>query len=99
MSYAADAVVFAIGIGGMQKLVTACPTLAAASEFRAVMNLKSLDVIATRLWLDRKVNTRCGAAGKVRSREGAKQRSRGAQYGRAEQGSADGAGTEGGGDM
>ena len=62
VSYAADAVVFAIGIGGMQKLVTACPTLAAASEFRAVMNLKSLDVIATRLWLDRKVNTRCRAA-------------------------------------
>ena len=65
VSYAADAVVFAIGIGGMQKLVTACPTLAAASEFRAVMNLKSLDVIATRLWLDRKVNTRCVWGGRA----------------------------------
>ncbi|KAG1676363.1 hypothetical protein FOA52_001158 [Chlamydomonas sp. UWO 241] len=56
--YPADAVVFAIGITGMQKLVTAVPALAAAQEFRAVMNLKSIDVIATRLWLDKKVETK-----------------------------------------
>ncbi len=42
----------------MQKLVQACPALAAAPEFRSVLNLKSLDVIATRIWLDKKVETR-----------------------------------------
>jgi hypothetical protein len=58
IAYKADAVIFAIGIGGMQKLGASCPSLAAADEFRAVMNLKSLDVIATRIWLDKKVKTR-----------------------------------------
>eukprot|EP00955_Chlamydomonas_euryale_P054963 355993-Chlamydomonas_euryale.AAC.12 len=58
VTYSADAIVFAIGITGMQKLVTSVPALAAAPEFRAVMNLKSIDVIATRLWLDKKVQTK-----------------------------------------
>ena len=42
----------------MQKLVAACPALASAPEFRAVMSLKSIDVIATRLWFDKHVPTR-----------------------------------------
>ncbi|GAX73691.1 hypothetical protein CEUSTIGMA_g1142.t1 [Chlamydomonas eustigma] len=56
--YPADALVFAIGVGGMQKLVSSCPQLASLPEFRATMNLKSLDVVATRIWLDKKVNTK-----------------------------------------
>lgn len=54
----ADAVVFAIGISGMQKLVQACPVLAGRREFQNIMNLKGLDVIATRLWYDRRVAMR-----------------------------------------
>lgn len=38
--FEADAVVFAVGIGAMQKLVTANPALAAQNDFRNVMNLK-----------------------------------------------------------
>jgi len=38
--YPADAVVFAVGIGAMQKLVTGNPALAAQSDFRNIMNLK-----------------------------------------------------------
>ena len=37
----ADAVVFAVSVAGMQKLVAACPALAAREEFRNVMNLPS----------------------------------------------------------
>lgn len=48
-SHECDAVVFAIGISGMQKLVGAVPLLGERAEFRAVMNLRSIDVIATRL--------------------------------------------------
>eukprot|EP00967_Tisochrysis_lutea_P118482 scaffold192500_cov19-Tisochrysis_lutea.AAC.1 len=36
----ADAVVFAVGINAMQKLVTANPALAAQNDFRNIMNLK-----------------------------------------------------------
>lgn len=49
-SYQADAVVFAIGITGMQKLVQQCRILGDRQEFRNVMNLRAIDVIATRLW-------------------------------------------------
>lgn len=40
----------------LQRLVTANAALAAQPDFRNVMNLKSLDVIATRLFFDRKVH-------------------------------------------
>ncbi len=43
---------------GFQKLVTACPVLAARPELRAVMNLRAIDVIATRLYFDRRVECR-----------------------------------------
>lgn len=42
----------------MQKLVQACRMLADRQEFRNVMNLRSIDVIATRLWFDKLVDTR-----------------------------------------
>ncbi|KAI8468019.1 MAG: hypothetical protein J3K34DRAFT_454404 [Monoraphidium minutum] len=57
-SYPADAVVSAIGITGFQKLVSSCPALAARPELRAAMNLRGIDVIATRLWFDKKVDCR-----------------------------------------
>ena len=43
---------------GMQKLITASPTLAGRPEFRRIMTLKGLDVMATRLWFDKRVETR-----------------------------------------
>jgi uncharacterized protein with NAD-binding domain and iron-sulfur cluster len=52
----ADAVVFAVGITGMQKIVSSSPSLRSRQEFRNVMNLGAVDVLATRLWFDRKVN-------------------------------------------
>eukprot|EP00879_Flechtneria_rotunda_P028371 GHRR01030475.1.p1 GENE.GHRR01030475.1~~GHRR01030475.1.p1 ORF type:complete len:457 (+),score=95.91 GHRR01030475.1:1370-2740(+) len=57
-SHQCDAVVFAIGITGMQKLVQQCRVLGTRQEFRKIMNLRSIDVIATRLWFDRLVHTR-----------------------------------------
>ncbi|KAF6263863.1 hypothetical protein COO60DRAFT_1470323 [Scenedesmus sp. NREL 46B-D3] len=57
-THEADAVVFAIGITGMQKLVQQCRLLGDRQEFRKVMNLRSIDVIATRLWFDKLVRTR-----------------------------------------
>ena len=56
-SYPADAVVFAVGITGMQKLVPAVDLLSCRPEFRAIMNLRSIDVIATRLWCGDEAST------------------------------------------
>lgn len=53
----ADAVILAISIKGMQKLVANSPQLSAHPEFRRVYNLKGIDVIATRLWFDKLVPT------------------------------------------
>ena len=52
-TFPADAVVFAVGIEGMKRIVAACPALAARSEFRASAELSSVDCISVRLWLDR----------------------------------------------
>lgn len=52
-----DAVVFAVGVTGMQKIVAANPALGARADFRRIMNLQGLDVVSTRLWLDRRVET------------------------------------------
>jgi hypothetical protein len=38
--------------------VTSSPLLAARPELRAAMNLRTIDVIAARLWFDRKVDCR-----------------------------------------
>jgi uncharacterized protein with NAD-binding domain and iron-sulfur cluster len=50
-----DAVIFAVGITGLKKIVAASPTLRQRSAFRDVQNLGAVDVLATRLWFDRKV--------------------------------------------
>lgn len=51
----ADAVIFAVGVTGMQKIVANSSTLRQFPEFCNLMNLGAIDVLATRLWFDRKV--------------------------------------------
>lgn len=54
--FEADAVIFAVGITGMKKIVAGSPTLRTRPEFRNLSNLGAIDVLATRLWFDRKVD-------------------------------------------
>jgi uncharacterized protein with NAD-binding domain and iron-sulfur cluster len=54
--FAADAVIFAVGVTGMQKIISQSSTLRQFPEFCQVMNLGAVDVLATRLWCDRKVS-------------------------------------------
>jgi uncharacterized protein with NAD-binding domain and iron-sulfur cluster len=51
----ADAVIFAVGVTGMQKIVSGSPGLLQSQEFCNLMNLSAIDVVATRLWFDRKL--------------------------------------------
>ena len=51
-----DAVVFAVGITGMKKIIANSPSLRSRQEFCNVNNLGAIDVLATRLWFDGKVN-------------------------------------------
>ncbi|MBP5973976.1 FAD-dependent oxidoreductase [Brasilonema sp. CT11] len=52
----ADAVVFAVGITGMKKILSNSPSLQKRDEFRNLSNLGAIDVLATRLWFDRKIS-------------------------------------------
>ncbi|WP_017653583.1 hydroxysqualene dehydroxylase [Fortiea contorta] len=52
----ADAVIFAVGVTGMKKIVSISPNLQSRQEFRNLQNLGAIDVLATRLWFDRKIN-------------------------------------------
>ncbi|MBD2307887.1 FAD-dependent oxidoreductase [Chroococcidiopsis sp. FACHB-1243] len=52
----ADAVIFAVGVSGMQKIVSGSSSLQNRKEFRSLMNLGAVDVLATRLWCDRKIH-------------------------------------------
>jgi uncharacterized protein with NAD-binding domain and iron-sulfur cluster len=54
--FEADAVIFAVGVTGMKKIVASSPSLQTKSEFRNLSNLGAVDVLATRLWFDQKVN-------------------------------------------
>ncbi len=54
--FAADAVIFAVGITGMKKIIASSPSLQSRAEFRNVTNLGGIDVLAVRLWFDRKIN-------------------------------------------
>lgn len=54
--YPADAVIFAVGITGMKKIVATSPSLQSRPEFRNLSNLGAIDVLATRLWFDRKID-------------------------------------------
>ncbi len=55
-TFAADAVVFSVGIGGIKKIVSHSESLQSREEFRNLSNLGAIDVLATRLWFDRKIN-------------------------------------------
>ncbi len=51
----ADAVIFAVGISGMQKIVSGSSSLRSRKQFQDISNLGAVDVLATRLWFDRKI--------------------------------------------
>ena len=55
-AFDADAVIFAVGITGMKKIIANSPSLQSRQEFCNVSNLGAINVLATRLWCDRKVN-------------------------------------------
>ncbi len=54
--FEADAVIFAVGITGMKKIIANSPNLRSRQEFCNVNNLGAIDVLATRLWFDSKVD-------------------------------------------
>lgn len=54
--FAGDAVIFAVSVSGIKKIVSGSQTLNHYPEFRNLTNLGGIDVLATRLWFDRKVN-------------------------------------------
>ncbi len=51
-----DAVIFSVGITGMKKIVAGSSTLRQRSDFQNLSNLGAVDVLATRLWFDRKID-------------------------------------------
>jgi len=54
--YAGDAIISGVNITGMKKIVEGSNNLAKYPEFQNLSNLKGIDVLATRLWFDRKIN-------------------------------------------
>lgn len=54
--FEADAVIFAVSVTGMKKIVAQGAGLRNRPEFRNLHNLSAIDVLATRLWFDRKIN-------------------------------------------
>jgi uncharacterized protein with NAD-binding domain and iron-sulfur cluster len=54
--FEADAVIFAVGVSGMQKIVSSSAALRSLPQFCNLMNLGAIDVLATRLWCDRKID-------------------------------------------
>lgn len=53
--FEADAVIFAVSVSGMKKIVAGSHILNRYGEFRDLMNLGGIDVLATRLWFDRQI--------------------------------------------
>ena len=53
--FEADAVIFAVSVSGMKKIVSSSTSLQNYQEFRNLNNLGAIDVLATRLWFDRKI--------------------------------------------
>ncbi len=51
----ADAVIFAVGVSGIKKIMSGSSALQSRQEFRNLNNLGGIDVLATRLWFDRKI--------------------------------------------
>ncbi|WPT12651.1 Phytoene dehydrogenase [Picochlorum sp. SENEW3] len=57
-TFDADAVIFALSISGMKKIVSNSPQLGCCPEFANIMNLRSIDCIATKVWFDKILPTR-----------------------------------------
>lgn len=53
--FEADAVIFGVGITALKKIVGESRALQSRKEFQNVNNLGGIDVLATRLWFDRKI--------------------------------------------
>jgi len=53
-----DAVVMCVGVNSIKQLVSSIGALGEAEEMRRVCNLRSSDCIATRIWFDKRVETR-----------------------------------------
>eukprot|EP00752_Nemacystus_decipiens_P011813 g10482.t1 len=59
VAFEADAVVMCVSVQGVKKLLSSCVGLGAARpDLRRAMSLRSVDVMATRLWFDRKVTVK-----------------------------------------
>ncbi|MGF1542363.1 MAG: FAD-dependent oxidoreductase [Pleurocapsa sp.] len=54
--FAADGVISAVSVSGIKKIVESSTSLSNYPEFRNLANLKGIDVLATRLWFDRKID-------------------------------------------
>ncbi|KAK9843904.1 hypothetical protein WJX84_000707, partial [Apatococcus fuscideae] len=52
----AGAVVMAVGINGLKRIVEGSSVLGRRPEFQRLSNLRSVDILAVRLWLDRRVS-------------------------------------------
>ncbi|ACK72697.1 amine oxidase [Gloeothece citriformis PCC 7424] len=55
-TFNADAVIFAVSVSGIKKIVAGSQVFNQYPEFRDLSNLGGIDVLATRLWFDRKIN-------------------------------------------
>ena len=55
-SFPAEAIISGISISGLKKIVAQSSTLRNYAQFRGLANLGSIDVLAVRLWFDRRVN-------------------------------------------
>ena len=54
--FAADAVISGVSVTGMKKIAASSSSLNNYAQFRNLSNLKGIDVLATRLWFDRKID-------------------------------------------
>ncbi len=54
-TFEADAVILGVSVNGIKKIVESSPTLSQYPAFRNLRNLGGIDVLATRLWFDEKV--------------------------------------------
>lgn len=54
--FEAEAVISGVSISGIKKIVNNSPNLSKYQEFRNLQNLSSIDVLAVRLWFDRRIN-------------------------------------------
>jgi len=54
-TFTADAVISAVSVSGIKKIVSGSQSLSRYPQFRNLSNLGAIDVLATRLWFDRQI--------------------------------------------